>query len=37
LSFAAIAARMNDDGYRTQSDKPWTPMTAKRVASMGIT
>jgi len=36
LSFAAIAARMNDDGYRSQSGKPWTAMTAKRVAEMGI-
>lgn len=35
LSFAAIAARMNDDGYRSQSGTPWTPMTAKRVALMG--
>jgi DNA invertase Pin-like site-specific DNA recombinase len=34
MSFAAIAAKMNDDGYRSQSDKPWTPMTAKRVALM---
>jgi len=35
LSFAAIAARMNADGYRAQSGTPWTPMTAKRVAAMG--
>ena len=34
LSFAAIAARMNDDGYRSQAGSPWTPMTAKRVAEM---
>ena len=34
LSFAAIAAKMNDDGYRSQSGKAWTPMTAKRVSDM---
>ena len=36
LSFAAIAARMNADAYVTQSRKPWTAMTAKRVANMSL-
>lgn len=34
LSFAAIAARMNADGFESQTRKPWTPMTAKRVFEM---
>ena len=34
VSFAQIAARMNDNGFRSQSGKHWTPMTAKRVADM---
>ena len=35
LSFAAIAARMNADGFRTQNKSLWTAMTAKRVCEMG--
>jgi DNA invertase Pin-like site-specific DNA recombinase len=33
-SFASVAAKMNADGYLSQSGKQWTPMTAKRVAGM---